>query len=180
MASLTDSSNLSLDPNFQARIQVAIVAAAMGVQGEAIGAMGQEKYNKRQSLARSVLNAPQSQVSRFATAVASNASVMADYGVPVAITSSTAVNPSVVTTTAAHGRANCDVVGISGHAANTILNGGWTVTVLTTTTFSVPVLGIAAGTATGTVRKHPTDVDINFTVTTAPFWDDMAGVTAQD
>jgi hypothetical protein len=180
MASLTDQSNLTLDLNFQARILQAIVAAALTVQGEVQGAMGIEKYNKRQSLARTVLNAPSSQVSRFAAAVAANASVIGDYGAPVAISSSTAANPAVVTTAAVHGLTTGDCVVIAGHATNTALNGGWTVTVLTTTTFSIPVLGTAAGGATGTVRKHPTDIDINVTVTTSSFWDDMAGVTVLD
>jgi hypothetical protein len=176
VASLNDQSSLALDINFQTRVRLALVAAATAVAGEAVGAFGPEHYNKRQSLARSVLSAPDSQVIRFAVAVATNSTVAGGYGPPVAITSSTAVNPSVVTT-ATHGLSTGDNVVIAGHLTNTAINGGWVVTVLTTTTFSVPVLGIGAGTA-GIVRKMPPDADIAFTVSS--LWDDMAGVTAND
>jgi hypothetical protein len=176
VASLSDQAALALDTAFQARVKLALVAAATAVAGEAVGAFGSEHYNKRQRLAYAVLNAPDSQVQRFALATATNSTVAGGYGVPVAVTSSTAVNPSVVTT-ATHGLTTGDNVVIAGHLTNTAINGGWVVTVLTTTTFSVPVLGIGSGTA-GTVRKMPPDSDIAFTVSS--IWDDMAGVTAND
>lgn len=178
VASLSDQAALAADLTFQARVRLALVAAAAAVAGEAVGAFGQEHYNKRQRLAYAALNSPDSQVARFAYAVATNATVAGGYGPPVGITSSTAVNPSVVTTTAVHGLTTGDSVVIAGHAANTAINGGWTVTVLTTTTFTVPVLGVAAGAVTGTVRKMPPDSDIAFTVSS--LWDDMAGVTVLD
>lgn len=178
MASLNDQASLALDTNFQARVRLALVATATAVAGEAVGAFGQEHYNKRQRLAYAALNSPDSQVIRFAAATATNSTVAGGYGAPVAISSSTAVNPAVVTTAAVHGLSTGDNVVVAGHATNTALNGGWVVTVLTTTTFSVPVLGNAAGGATGTVRHHPPDSDIAFTVSS--IWDDMAGVTALD
>jgi len=177
MASLNDQAALALDLNFQARVRLALVAAATAVAGEAVGTFGPEHYNKRQRLAYAVLNAPDPQVSRFAAAVATNSTVAGGYGPPIAIVSSTAVNPTVLTT-ATHGLSTGDNVVIAGHATNTAANGGWVVTVITSLTFSVPALGIGAGGATGTVRKMPPDSDLAFTVSS--IWDDMAGVTVLD
>lgn len=70
---------------------------------------------------------------------------------PIAITASTAVNPSVVTTTTAHGFASGQAVNIAGHLVNTAINGTWLITVTDATHFTVPVLGIGGGGgATGT------------------------------
>lgn len=76
----------------------------------------------------------------------------------VAISSSTAVNPSVVTTGANHGYTTGDRVTIRGHATNTAINGSWTITVTGLTTFTVPVLGIGAGTG-GSVVKLTLTID---------------------
>jgi len=75
----------------------------------------------------------------------------------MAIASSTAVNPSAVTTSADHGLTSGMRVVISGHTVNTAINGSWTVTVTGANTFTVPVLGIGGGgAATGTVTKTQT------------------------
>jgi hypothetical protein len=99
-------------------------------------------------------------------------------GAPVAISSSTNANPIVVTTAAVHGLSTGAVVEVSGHAVNTAANGSWTVTVLTTTTFSIPVVGNGVGGATGQVVKMPIDSDIQFQVNSV--WDDVAGITITD
>lgn len=71
----------------------------------------------------------------------------------VAIASSTNANPIVVTTSANHGLLSGDTITISGHQANTAANGtGLVVTVLSNTSFSIPVAGVAVGGATGTVQ----------------------------
>ena len=71
---------------------------------------------------------------------------------PAQIASSTQVNPSVITTSSAHGLTTGDSVIITGHLINTAINGNWpSITVLSPTTFSVPVLGNGVGAATGTV-----------------------------
>ncbi len=69
----------------------------------------------------------------------------------IAIASSTAVNPSVVTTSSAHGLTTGDSVIINSHLVNTAINGSNRVTVINTTSFSVPVLGNGTGGATGSV-----------------------------
>lgn len=179
MASLVDQYRLAVDTSFQQRVRLAMVTAASAVAGEAVGAMGSEKYNKRQALARSVLTSPDSHVLRFAYATATNSTVAGGYATPVAIASSTNANPIVVTTAAVHGLAVGDCVVIDGHLVNTNANGGWVaVTVPTTTTFTIAALGNGVGGATGTTRKHPPDADIQFTVNS--LWDDLAGVTALD
>lgn len=70
-------------------------------------------------------------------------------GNPVAIASSTNTNPIVVTTSGAHGMSTNDTVDIINHTVNTSANGINEVTVLSSTTFSIPVAGVGVGGATG-------------------------------
>jgi hypothetical protein len=76
--------------------------------------------------------------------------------VPVSstVTSSSVANPTVVTTSEAHGLATGDVVSIAGHSGSTpSLNGqSAAITVLSGTTFSLPVNVTVGGTG-GTVQK---------------------------
>ncbi len=79
--------------------------------------------------------------------------------VTATITGATNANPSVVTTSAAHGLATGDRVTIAGSVGNTAINGTFQVVVLTATTFSlkteagVAVAGNGAWTSGGTVQK---------------------------
>jgi hypothetical protein len=71
------------------------------------------------------------------------------------ITSNSIANPSVVTTPVPHGLTTGDIVLISGVATSSpTINGEFTVTVLTTTTFSVPVNVTVAGTGGSFVRSN--------------------------
>jgi hypothetical protein len=70
----------------------------------------------------------------------------------IAIASSTNVNPTVITTAVAHGLVTGNQISILGHLVNTAANGTWIVTVLSTTTFSIPVAGNGVGAATGTIN----------------------------
>lgn len=178
MGTLAVIATLAQEATFVGRVKSAMTIAALAVAGEAVAGMTTTVYGKRQHLAYAVINAPDQYVYRFAWAAAANTTVSDSVGAPVAIASSTAANPSVVTTAAAHGFATGNQVTIVGHATNTAVNGCWTVTVLSTTTFSVPALGTAAGGATGTATKQPIDSDIQFTVNSV--WDDIAGRTATD
>lgn len=69
------------------------------------------------------------------------------------IASSTNTNPIVITTVAPHGLTSNDLVDVSGHPTNTTANGIWPATVLTATTFSIPVAGSGVGGATGSVQS---------------------------
>jgi hypothetical protein len=175
---LAKQAALAIDPVFRARVELAMFIALTAVQGEAIGGMTTAIYGKRQVFATAALGSPNGYIDRFAWGVASNATIGSDITAPIAIASSTAVNPCVVTTAAAHGFVNGDTVAIAGHAVNTAINGGWIVTNLTSTTFSIPVLGIAAGSGTGSATKQPSDSDIQFTVNSLV--SDFAGVTGLD
>ncbi|MCG3776796.1 MAG: hypothetical protein JW395_3667 [Nitrospira sp.] len=76
---------------------------------------------------------------------------------PVPITSNTIANPSVVTTTKVHGLTTGDKVLIAGVATSSpTINGTQAVTVISTTTFSVPVNVTVAGTG-GTIVKVDTN-----------------------
>lgn len=68
------------------------------------------------------------------------------------ISANSLANPSVVTTTAAHGFTTGDVVTIAGSNSTPVIDGTRVVTVLTSTTFSVAVNVTIAGTA-GTAQR---------------------------
>lgn len=73
------------------------------------------------------------------------------------ISGNTAANPTVVTTSTAHGLTTGQTVTISGSNSTPSLNGPQVVTVLTTTTFSVPVNVSVAGTA-GTLKMPKREI----------------------
>jgi len=74
----------------------------------------------------------------------------------IAITSISAANPAVVTTTIAHGLITGDSVVISGTSTTPTTLGTYTITVTGTTTFTIPVNVTGAGGAAGAVSKIPT------------------------
>jgi hypothetical protein len=71
----------------------------------------------------------------------------------VSVTSSAIGNPGVVTTSAPHGLTSGDTVVIAGHTGSVpAINGNHSVTVLTTTTFTIPV-NITTGGTGGTIQR---------------------------
>jgi uncharacterized phiE125 gp8 family phage protein len=77
----------------------------------------------------------------------------------IAIASSSVANPTIITTTVPHGLASGDEVTIDGHAGSTpTVNGARTATVLTATTFTVPVDVSVGGTGGTVTRTTPTPV----------------------
>jgi hypothetical protein len=82
------------------------------------------------------------------------ANISGNLPAPVAIASSTAANPTQITTSSNHGRTTGDVVDISGHGPNFGANGQYAVTVTGLTTFTIPVDTSAGtpGTTSGNVQ----------------------------
>jgi hypothetical protein len=77
-------------------------------------------------------------------------------GGTVAVTSSSVASPTVITTGAAHSLLTGDVTTIAGHSGSTpSINGQWVVTVLSGTTFSIPIQVTVGGTG-GTALKPQT------------------------
>lgn len=173
--SYINQAKLANDPTFRLIVELGMVRAATQVASEAVGGQSTTVHAKRAVLAHAVLNDPTQFVDQFAWAVAQNEAVVTSS--PVSVTASTGVNPSVVTTAAAHGLTTGNTVLIAGHGGNTVLNAAWTVTVILVTTFSVPVLGTAAGTG-GTVTRYPIDSDVQFTINSV--WNGIAGVRSTD
>jgi hypothetical protein len=165
---------LANDAGFRNRVQAAMVTAGLNVAAEAVGVQDTNTYQLRHQLAMAVLNNTGAYLDRFAWAAAANVTVAGDVGPPVSIASSTAANPAAVTCASVHGLTTGDFAEISGHLVNLVVNGTWPVTVTSTTVFSIPVAGQAAGSATGQVAKQPPDADIQFAVNAA--WSDIAGV----
>jgi hypothetical protein len=162
---LDQGAKVVADVGYQARIRDGMVRWAVTVKGQQIGSLTSAVYAKRQAQAYRCLNSPSAEIGKFLEAVASDAAASLTWYPLVNIASSTGVNPSVVTTAAAHGLVVGDVVEIVGHATNTNINGVWTIaTVATTTTFTVPNPGNGTGTASGTVMKMESDVTVNFTI----------------
>jgi hypothetical protein len=79
-----------------------------------------------------------------------NPTVITTNGPSLTISSNTAVTTTVITTSAAHGLTTEDIVVITNSNSTPSLNGTYAVTVISTTTFSVPVYITSAGSA-GTV-----------------------------
>jgi hypothetical protein len=161
---LAQGAQLISSKSFNDRVRVAMVKAAMTVSNEPQGSLSSDAWNLRAQLAKRILNSPDSMLPSFVAAVASDPGASLAWWPPVNIASSTAVNPTVITTAAAHGLTAGDVVEIAEHLVNTNANGIWPVTVLSTTTFSIPQRGNGAGTASGYAQRQESDANINFTV----------------
>lgn len=140
-----------------------MIRAAVNVANETQGALTTAAWVKRQQLATRILNSPDAYLGSFVAAVAADPGASLSWFAPITITSSTNANP-IVFTTPTHSLTSGDVVEILNHLVNTNGNGTWPVTVLSTTTFSIPQPGNGIGGATGTVQKMETDVNLNFTV----------------
>lgn len=86
----------------------------------------------------------------------------------VPITSNTAANPSIVTTSVPHGLATGDIILIAGVSSSSpTINGERTVTVLSTTTFSVPVNVTVSGTGGSFVKANSTGGAVGYLQVTA-------------
>jgi putative tail protein len=71
-----------------------------------------------------------------------------------AISSNSVANPTVVTTSTAHGFLTGDTVRIANHTGSTpAINGDWVCTVISSTTFSVPANVTVGGGASGSVKR---------------------------
>lgn len=149
---------------FRARARAAMIRSAVAVSTETQGGMSVPAWTKRRQLATGVLNKPDAWLESFVAAVAADPNTSLTWWAPVNIASSTNANPTVITTAVAHGLTSGDVVEVVGHLVNTNAVGTWAVTVLTTTTFSVPQAANGAGAATGTVQRQESDANIVFTV----------------
>lgn len=161
---LGQGAQLLTDSSFTTRVSGAMIRAAIAVSTEAQGTFSSTVWAKRRLLSIRILTSPGSCLNSFATAVASDPSGALNWYNPMSIASSTNANPIVITTSAAHGYASGDNVEVLNHLVNTSANGTWVVTVLSTTTFSIPQPGVGVGVATGTAQKMETDADLAFTV----------------
>jgi|SRR6185437_8711249 len=173
MSTLTQQAALAVNPGFQQRIQAAIVTAAAAILAAAWDPGRPVTSQLRTDLALSVMQDATPWLTRFGWAVAVTP-VVANADMSLSGIASTAAGPpAVITTTAAHGLGNGAVVSIAG-AVDPVLNGTWQITVISATTFSVPVGGSETGGAGGTVTDQPTDTGISTAVSSV--WNDLAGV----
>ncbi len=75
---------------------------------------------------------------------------------PVNISSSAVAFPTTITTASPHGLTSGDTVLVRGHAGSTPdINGEWTASVVTSTTFTIPVNVTTGGTGGTALRKRP-------------------------
>jgi hypothetical protein len=151
------------DPGYVKRIRGAMIRAAIAVSTEAVGSLTTTAWLKRRQLSIRIMNNPDAYLADFAAGFAADPATSLTWYLPLTITSSTNASPSVVTTPT-HSLTTGDVVSIDGHLVNTNINGVWIVTVISATTFSVPMPGNGAGVATGKVTRQETDANIAFTI----------------
>jgi hypothetical protein len=178
---LSQGAQFRLDPGCIARAYSAMTRYAVTVMAETLTNGGQTATvgAKRKILANRILVSPSAWIDPFMAMLSSDPGASLTWFQPFSIASSTNANPSVVTTSAAHGIAAADVVEIAGHLVNTAINGVWTIaTVGSSTTFTVPYAANGVGGATGTTMELDTDVTINFTVQTN--FNAMAGTFTGD
>jgi hypothetical protein len=175
---LGQGGQLLTDPLFSARIQIAMVKAAVQVSSESQGGMDLTVWSKRRLLAIRILTSPSSVLTSFVNAVASDPTSALNWYNPLLISSSTNANPIVVTTSSAHGLSTGNFVEIVGHLVNTNANGNWVVTVVSSTTFSIPAPGNGVGSATGTAQQMESDSDLIFTVNSC--FSAVAGIMPTD
>jgi hypothetical protein len=171
---LGQGAQLVADASFISRVRAVMVRVSVTIELESQGAQTSAVWAKRRQQAIQVLTSPDSQLPRFTALVASDPASSLSWFNPVNIASSTNANPSVITTAAAHGYTSGDVVEILNHLVNTNVIGTWVVTVLSTTTFSIPQPANGVGGATGTVQKMETDINLFNTVNNS--WNAMAGI----
>jgi hypothetical protein len=93
-----------------------------------------------------------------------------DDGFTLTVSAATNANPCVLTTSSAHGLTTGWVIYISGATGSWVsINGAQTVTVLSPTTFSIPVDSTGFGALTGTVRVGATQEQSNISITNNTF-----------
>jgi hypothetical protein len=86
----------------------------------------------------------------------------------IPITSNSIANPTVVTTTVPHGLTSGDIVYIAGVASSSpTINGQRTVTVTSTTTFTVPVNVTVGGTGGTLVRANSANGGVGYLAVSA-------------
>lgn len=160
---LGQGSQLSDSVSFNNRIRVAMLRAAIAVSTELQGSLTGNAWAKRRQLSTRILNSPDAMLRSFVGAVSADPGSALLWFNAIGITSSTNASPSVFTTPT-HGYTTGDIVEIANHLVNTNGNGTWPVTVISATTFSIPMPANGIGGATGTVQKMETDSNLAFTV----------------
>lgn len=166
------------DPGYLSRVRDAMVRAAVNVSAETQGVLSANAWATRRLMATRILQGPDQMVASFLAAIASDPNSSLTWFAPVAVASSTNASPIAVTTSSVHGLTTGDVVEIVGHTVNTAANGVWTVTVTSTTVFTVPNVGAGVGGATGSAMKMETDSNVAFTVNSV--FSAVAGVRVGD
>jgi hypothetical protein len=157
---LAQGAQMIASAGYAARVRGAMVRAALTVSTEVQGGLTSSAWLKRRQLAGQILKNPDAYLIDFQAAIAADQFTPLTWYNPTVISSSTNVNPSVITTGVVHGLTTGDVVEIVGHLVNTNVNGVWVATVITTTTFSVPNAANGVGGATGTVMRMDTDSNL--------------------
>ena len=84
-----------------------------------------------------------------------------------AISNASVANPTVITTVGVHGLTTGDIILISGSNSTPTIDGSRTVTVVSTTTFTVPVNVTVQGTAGSFVRANSTSGAVGYQQVTA-------------
>lgn len=161
--SLGQGAQLVNSVSFNWRIRTAMVRVAIAVSTEVQASLTMNAWVKRRQLATRIIQSPDAMLGSFVAAVAADPGNALSWYSLIGITLSTNASPSVLTTPT-HSLTTGDVVEVSNHLVNTAINGTWPVTVISTTTFSIPMPANGIGGASGTVQRQETDANLTFTL----------------
>jgi hypothetical protein len=174
MSTLTQQEAMAADALFQARVTAAMVTGAAAVLAEDNDTEHPISFAMKTALATQVMQNPAPLMPRFALAVATNPGVSQAATSIMSISQVVSGLPTTIATYQDTGFAGGEIVEIAG-AADQAVNGCWETTVVSATSFSIPILTTTMSGAGGTVSLQPTDDDI--TTAIASVWADLAGVT---
>lgn len=161
--SFDQGAKLTKDISFFDRVTMAMVRCATEVTKEDTSGMTTMVASKRRVLANRIIETPSSMANSFVALVASDPNTALGWWDLIGIASSTDADPIVITTVNSHGYVTGDIIEILNHTGNVIANGTHNITVISDTTYSIPVPGSVAGTG-GTSQKQIDDGDLFFTI----------------
>lgn len=174
---LAQQAALAVNPGFLTRVQAAMITGAAAQLATANDTQHPISYAKKMALGTAVIQNPtptNPYISQFAWAVVTTTGTFTVGSTLTPIASTAVGPPAAITTAVAHGLSTGNTVTISG-ATDPLLNATWTITVTSTTAFTVPITGSLVGGASGSVSLQPLDSEINTAI--ASVWNYIAGIT---
>lgn len=181
MPGLISQASMANNTNFQHRVQSAILAEAAIVLASSPTAGYPVTYQLRTALAIAITQNSSPYVVPFAYAIVgygngAPGTLSGDMSDAASTVAASSGSPAEITTSAANTFTTGETVLIQG-ATDTAIDGMWTVTVIDSTHFTVPIAStMTVSTPQGIAQAQPPDSDIATAV--SAIWNNVAGITA--